>query len=134
MTKGTIEINIPINIISVIHRAVLKSNNTSKLFTNNGDGTFKDSTQLLGDIRGPKRIYKDEPFVVVDESPPSTKSTLGSNTVHITARVDQRTQTVISIATLDNLMKGASGMAIQNANIALGLEETMGLPIAGLYP
>ena len=79
-------------------------------------------------------FYKDEPFVVVDERPPSTKSTLGSNTVHITARVDQRTQTVISIATLDNLMKGASGMAIQNANIALGLEETMGLPIAGLYP
>ncbi|HJM28850.1 MAG: N-acetyl-gamma-glutamyl-phosphate reductase [Acidimicrobiales bacterium] len=79
-------------------------------------------------------FYKDEPFVVVDERPPSTKSTLGSNTVHLTARVDQRTKTLISIATLDNLVKGASGMAIQNANLALGFNETTGLPITGLYP
>ena len=79
-------------------------------------------------------FYKDEPFIVVDERPPSTKSTLGSNTVHLSARVDNRTNTLISIATLDNLVKGASGMAIQNANLAMGLEETLGLPIAGLYP
>ena len=79
-------------------------------------------------------FYKDEPFIVVDERPPSTKSTLGSNTVHLSARVDNRTNTLISIATLDNLVKGASGMAIQNANLAMGLDETLGLPIAGLYP
>ena len=54
--------------------------------------------------------------------------------VHITARVDKRTETLISIVTLDNLVKGASGMAIQNANIAMGLDEKLGLPIAGLYP
>jgi N-acetyl-gamma-glutamyl-phosphate reductase len=52
----------------------------------------------------------------------------------MTARVDERTQTLISIVTLDNLVKGASGMAIQNANIAMEIEETLGLPIAGLYP
>ena len=79
-------------------------------------------------------FYADEPFMVVDERPPSTKSTLGSNTVHLTARVDQRTGLVMTIAALDNLMKGASGMAVQNANLALGLEETTGLPIVGVYP
>ena len=78
--------------------------------------------------------YGHEPFIYVSESPPTTKATLGSNAVHITARVDERTQTLISIVTLDNLVKGASGMAIQNANIAMGIEETLGLPVVGLYP
>jgi len=79
-------------------------------------------------------FYADEPFFVVDERPPSTKFTLGSNTVHLTARADVRTGIIVMIAALDNLMKGASGMAIQNANLATGIEETTGLPIAGLYP
>ena len=78
--------------------------------------------------------YRHEPFIYISENPPSTKATLGSNAVHMTARVDERTQTLISIVTLDNLVKGASGMAIQNANIAMEIEETLGLPIAGLYP
>jgi N-acetyl-gamma-glutamyl-phosphate reductase len=79
-------------------------------------------------------FYADEPFMVVDERPPSTKATLGANTVHLTARVDPRTGLVMAIAALDNLMKGASGMAVQNANLALGLPETTGLPTVGVYP
>ncbi len=80
------------------------------------------------------QAYVEEPFVVVDERPPSTKATLGSNTVHLTARVDQRTQTVIAIGALDNLVKGASGQGIQCANAILGLPEHTGLPTAGLFP
>ena len=79
-------------------------------------------------------FYADEPFVVVTEALPSTKATLGSNVCHITARRDERTGTTVVISALDNLVKGASGQAIQCANIALGLEETAGLPIAGVYP
>ena len=79
-----------------------------------------------------RSFYADEPFMVVSERSPSTKATLGSNTVHLTARVDPRTGLVMAIATLDNLMKGASGMAVQNANLALGLPETAGLPIVGV--
>ncbi len=78
--------------------------------------------------------YADEPFVVVTDDPPHTKATLGSNTAHVTARVDDRTGWVVAIGALDNLVKGASGQAIQNANLALGLDETMGLPLAGLWP
>lgn len=78
--------------------------------------------------------YEDEPFVVVDEASPSTKATLGSNTVHITARVDERTGWLLTLSALDNLVKGASGGAIQCANIALGLDETAGLPSVGLMP
>ena len=80
------------------------------------------------------QAYAGEPFVVVDERSPSTKSTLGSNTVHLTARVDPRTKTVMAIGALDNLVKGASGQGIQCANVVLGLPEHAGLPTAGLFP
>ena len=78
--------------------------------------------------------YDAEPFVIVTNDPPSTKATAGANAAHVTARVDARTGWVISLCALDNLVKGASGQAIQCANAALGLPETTGLPIAGMYP
>ncbi len=78
--------------------------------------------------------YDDEPFVVVTDDPPTTKATAGSNTAHVTARVDPRTGWVLTLCALDNLVKGASGQAIQCANVALGLTETTGLPLAGVYP
>jgi len=78
--------------------------------------------------------YADEPFMVVSERSPSTKATLGSNSCHVTARVDDRTGWVLMIAAIDNLQKGASGQAVQCANLALGLPESTGLAVAGLYP
>lgn len=80
------------------------------------------------------RFYSKEPFVVVGKTSPSTKATLGSNSVHLTARFDERTGYVMVIAALDNLAKGASGGAVQSANVALGLPETMGLSQVGMYP
>lgn len=78
--------------------------------------------------------YADEPFVVVGRESPSTKAALGTNTSFITARYDERTGTVVSICAIDNLCKGASGGAVQAANVALGLPETSGLQRVGLYP
>jgi len=78
--------------------------------------------------------WRDEPFMVVTDGSPSTKATLGSNAVHVTARYDPRTETVVAIAALDNLAKGASGGAIQAANVALGLDETAGLTKVGVAP
>jgi len=78
--------------------------------------------------------YDDEPFVVVTDEPPSTKATAGSNAAHVTARVDPRTGWVLALCAIDNLVKGASGQAIQCANAALDLPETTGLPIAGMFP
>ena len=78
--------------------------------------------------------YEDEPFVVVSPAVPSTKATWGSNAVHLTARYDDRTGFVLVLAALDNLVKGASGQAVQCANILLGLEETAGLSSIGVYP
>ena len=81
-----------------------------------------------------REFYADEPFVVVGDASPSTKATYGSNTAHLTARFDERTGWVLVLCALDNLVKGASGQAVQCANLALGLPETTGLPIAGVYP
>jgi N-acetyl-gamma-glutamyl-phosphate reductase len=81
-----------------------------------------------------RRAWADEPFLVVTDSSPSTKATLGSNAVHVTAMADARTGWVVAIAALDNLVKGASGQAVQCANIMLGLPEGAGLQTVGVYP
>lgn len=78
--------------------------------------------------------YAGEPFVVVTDGIPGTKATMGSNMVLVTGRYDGRTRTVVTIAALDNLAKGASGGAVQAANVALGLDETEGLDLVGVAP
>jgi N-acetyl-gamma-glutamyl-phosphate reductase len=86
---------------------------------------------LLGIYR---EFYAGEPFVVVTDAPPSTKATLGSNAAHVSVRHDERTGTVIALGAIDNLVKGASGQALQCANLLVGLPETTGLPSLGLMP
>ena len=90
------------------------------------------STEVLLDAV--RERWRGEPFMVVTEGSPSTKATLGSNAVHVSARYDDRTGTVLAFAALDNLTKGASGGAVQAANVALGFEETNGLGSIGLAP
>jgi N-acetyl-gamma-glutamyl-phosphate reductase len=90
------------------------------------------STDAVLDVL--REAYTGERFVrVVDESP-STRSTLGSNCCHITARFDPRTGYVIVISALDNLVKGGAGQALQAANLALDLPEELGLPAAAVVP
>jgi N-acetyl-gamma-glutamyl-phosphate reductase len=78
--------------------------------------------------------YADEPFVHVGETPPETKWATGSNAAFLTARYDERTNTVLALAAIDNLGKGAAGQMIQCANIMLGLDEGAGLSTMGVYP
>lgn len=80
--------------------------------------------------------YERERFVRVLPSGrwPTTAATLGANTVHLQAAVDQDAGRVTVVAALDNLVKGAAGQALQNANLVLGLPEAMGLPVTGVAP
>ena len=87
-----------------------------------------------GLLAGYRDFYAGEPFVHVTDGSPGTKATLGSNAAHVTVRYDARTDTVLAIGALDNLVKGASGQALQNANLVLGLPETTGLSTIGLMP
>ncbi len=79
-------------------------------------------------------FYSAEPFVVVSDNPTSTKAATGANTCHVTVRFDERTNSVLALGVIDNLVKGASGQAIQNANLLLGLPEATGLPHVGMWP
>jgi len=80
------------------------------------------------------RAFANESFVVVGQQIPSTKATLGTNVTQLTARFDERTGYVVVLAALDNLTKGASGGAVQAANVALGLPEESGLAKVGMFP
>jgi N-acetyl-gamma-glutamyl-phosphate reductase len=80
--------------------------------------------------------YAGEPFIVVLPygEAPATRHVRGSNFVHLGVIPDRRPGRVMVFSTLDNLTKGSSGQAIQNANLMLGLPETMGLMAAPLFP
>jgi N-acetyl-gamma-glutamyl-phosphate reductase len=78
--------------------------------------------------------YQDEPFVKVVEAPPHTKHVQGSNYCHVYPTFDPRTGRAVVISVIDNLGKGAAGQGIQNMNLMLGLPETMGLQMPGIYP
>ena len=94
-------------------------------------GDVPATAELLGMFT---ERYATHPFVTVVTDPPATKSTLGSNSAHVSVVSDPRTGWIVSMAAIDNLVKGASGQAIQCANLALGLPETAGLSAIGVYP
>ena len=92
------------------------------------------STQDLLDIYAD--FYQNEPFIRILDCGeyPQTKSVLGSNFCDIGLEVDPRTNRAIVMAATDNLMKGASGAAVQNFNLMFGYDETEGLMSPGLMP
>jgi N-acetyl-gamma-glutamyl-phosphate reductase len=94
-------------------------------------GSSPSTASLMAELTA---AYAGEPFVAVRPEPPSTKATLGSNSAQVTVRFDERTGWVIALCAIDNLAKGASGGAVQAANVALGLPEAAGLSAVGLYP
>ena len=81
-------------------------------------------------------FYKGEPFVRVlgNGNLPSTSFVRGSNFCDIAPLVDARTGRIIIVSAIDNLVKGASGQAIQNMNLVCGFPETMGLDGLALFP
>jgi N-acetyl-gamma-glutamyl-phosphate reductase len=80
--------------------------------------------------------YMGEPFIHVlpEGCWPSTASTLGSNAVHLQVAADAHAGRAVVVATLDNLVKGAAGQAVQIANLMLGLPEGAGLTANGVAP
>ncbi|HEU5386193.1 MAG TPA: N-acetyl-gamma-glutamyl-phosphate reductase [Streptosporangiaceae bacterium] len=80
--------------------------------------------------------YGHEPFVhVLPEGRwPATGATLGSNAAHLQVAADTHAGRAVVICALDNLVKGAAGQAIQNANLMLGLPEAAGLTAPGVSP
>ena len=82
------------------------------------------------------KYYKNEKFIrVLDEGVfPETKWVEGSNYVDINFKIDPRTNRIIMIGAIDNLVKGAAGQAVQNMNLMFGLDETEGLNLVPMFP
>lgn len=93
-----------------------------------GDLDDDGARALLGDF------YGREAFVDVVPEWPQTKAVSGTNRAHVSARVDRRAGYLVCSAAIDNLGKGAAGQALQNANVALGLDEAAGLGAFGVWP
>src|SRR5699024_6488239 len=83
-----------------------------------------------------ENYYKNENFVRILPKGifPETRWVEGSNYVDINIKIDPRTNKVIMIGAIDNLVKGAAGQAVQNMNIMFGLEENAGLNLVPIFP
>jgi N-acetyl-gamma-glutamyl-phosphate reductase len=83
-----------------------------------------------------REIYREEPFIRVYRKGklPNTKDVRGSNYCDIGVSVDETGERMVVVTAIDNLVKGASGEAVQNMNIMLGFPETMGLDVVPLFP
>jgi len=100
---------------------------TAHIFTK-GNLTKYDVMDLYAEM------YQDKPFVRVVDGIPSLSAVRGSNFCDIGFEVDPRNNRVVVISAIDNLVKGASGQAIQNMNLMCGLGETTGLWMSGVAP
>jgi N-acetyl-gamma-glutamyl-phosphate reductase len=120
----------PVEVTFVPHLLPIVRGIHSTLFARLTDGSSVDLQALFEDW------YADEPFVDVLPSGvlPQTRTVKGANRCQISISVPQQRNTVVVMATIDNLVKGASGQAVQNMNIMLGLDEAAGLRQIGLLP
>lgn len=82
------------------------------------------------------KAYADEPFVhlLPQGQWPQTKSVTGSNSVHLQVTVDEDARRMVAVGAVDNLSKGTAGAAVQCMNLALGLDEGLGLSTVGVAP
>ncbi len=81
-----------------------------------------------------REYYKNSPFIIITGNSPSTSEVRGTNRCVIRPSVDPRTGKLFIAAAIDNLVKGQSGNAVQNANIRLGFDETAGLELNPIFP
>ncbi|MBA6414108.1 N-acetyl-gamma-glutamyl-phosphate reductase [Parahaliea sp. F7430] len=95
-----------------------------------GEQSIEDLQRLF------ENRYRDEPFVDVlpNGTFPQTRAVKGANHCQLSLMIPQQRDTVVVMSTIDNLVKGASGQAVQNMNIMLGLPEDRGLRQVGLLP
>jgi len=93
------------------------------------------TVQLVRDLESPLGIWREhfagERFIEISDQLPAIRDVVHRNAVRISVRkaAGLRTPTLIVLSAIDNLVKGAAGQAVQNANVSLGLPEAMGLPL-----
>lgn len=120
--------------IKVIFTPHLVPMNRGILVTEYANLTRKVSYEEVKEIYD--RYYKGEQFVrVLDKDVcPETKWVEGSNYVDVNFKIDERTNRIVMMGALDNVVKGAAGQAVQNMNLLFGLNENEGLNLVPMFP
>ena len=108
----------------VPHLVPLQRGISETMYVRPGTLPLPSRAQLLAAYQ---EFYAGETFVEVCEAPPQLKDVAGTNYCRVYPMVDERAGRIIVISVIDNLMKGASGQAVQNMNVMLGLPESWGL-------
>ncbi len=119
----------PINVQFTPHLLPVDRGILSTIYTQPGAETNeKQLRELYQDF------YSSHPFVRIRRTPPSLKDVRGSNYCDLYITYDERTNRIITLAAIDNLVKGAAGQAMQNMNLQFELEETRGFVSLPLNP
>ena len=123
--------NVSVSVTFLPHLVPMSRGILSSCYASLKQGTLGKKDEVIELYR---HYYKGEPFIRVVDKPPETKQVWGSNLCLVYPVVDTRTNRLIVISCIDNLVKGAAGQAIQDMNIMLGFTETDGLQALPLYP
>ena len=113
-----------------VAKVVTKDNKETEYASLKKDVTYEDVKAIYD------KYYADEKFVrVLGEGVcPETKWVEGSNYVDIGFKLDPRTNRIVMMGAIDNLVKGAAGQAVQNMNLLFGLPESEGLELVPMFP
>lgn len=120
----------PVGVVFTPHLAPMNRGILATVYAPTGDNGAAAVRELF------EEAYASEPFVhlLPAGSFPATKAVQGTNNCHIGVESHPATGMTVVMAAIDNLVKGASGQAVQNANLMCGLDETAGLAGPGLFP
>lgn len=119
----------PVTVTFTPHLVPMNRGMLATIYVRPTDGRTADD---LRDIL--KKTYFGEPFVDVTTPPPQTRAVRGANICQMAVVADRAPGRVVIVSVIDNLVKGASGQAVQNMNVMLGLEETTGVDMPPMFP
>ena len=117
------------SILFTPHLVPMQRGILSTVYTTPTQGTHLQDVEAAFDA-----AYADSVFVRRLEQSPHTRWVVGSNNLLASFHLDPRTNTLVTISAIDNLVKGAAGQALQCANLMFGLGESTGLPMEGWMP
>ncbi|MDK1009829.1 MAG: N-acetyl-gamma-glutamyl-phosphate reductase [Actinomycetota bacterium] len=119
----------PTSVLFTPHLVPMQRGILSTIYADATQGTTIENLTAAFDT-----AYGESSFVRRLDESPETRWVVGSNNLFASIHFDERSGTVVIVSAIDNLVKGAAGQAVQNANLMFGFDEVAGLPVDGWMP
>ena len=119
----------PVSVVFTPHLVPMQRGILSTVYATPTSGTTLEDVEAAFDV-----TYASSVFVRRLDEPPHTRWLIGSNNLIASFHLDTRTNTLVIVCAIDNLVKGAAGQAVQCANLMFGFEDSTGLPTEGWMP